>query len=195
MFGPKGRPPPRDSNEAIVKRLLKQLPHADPSLSGKDPAAPKPSPTRSLGPRPGPPPPPPPNVRGAWWRAVASVVVATAVPFWPYAIACGFPLWGYMAAVTLVLVTGLWAAHFAWRERTGVPHVIALFVTVWGGVLAAERVLPRVGYARAEATWRCIADAPPVETPLPTAAPVIVTDTLLVEPDSAGPVDTIPPTP
>lgn len=162
----------------MVDRLLKQLPHADPTLSGRDPTAKPASP---------PPPPPPPRpvqrpptrprrVGGAWSRAALGVVASGALPFWPYDRSCGLGVGMYLAACVVVIVTGLWAAGFAWRERVGAAHVLALLAIGAGLVLGAERVLPRVGYARAEASWSCTAPPP---APTPTVAPMIVTDTAM----------------
>jgi hypothetical protein len=43
--------------------------------------------------------------------------------------------------------------------RGGAPHVLSLILVFWGIVLAAEQVLPRIGYAAERATWRCPAEA------------------------------------
>jgi len=38
----------------------------------------------------------------------------------------------------------------------GPAHVVSLGLIVWGLVLAAQQVLPRIGYAAASASWRCL---------------------------------------
>jgi hypothetical protein len=46
-----------------------------------------------------------------------------------------------------------------WTGRSPLLHAVALFATVWGLVLIAAEVLPRVGYAavdpEAPPTWWC----------------------------------------
>ena len=91
-----------------------------------------------------------------WWgRVFGAVVLATAVMSWPYSHACGWRLDIYLAVVSAVLLSGAWASWAAWRAQSAAAHVIGLVVFYWGIVLAAEQVLPRIGYAAAEAVWRC----------------------------------------
>jgi hypothetical protein len=67
----------------------------------------------------------------------------------------------------------------------------SLILGFWGVVLAAEQVLPRIGYAEEEATWMCSAEevAPPAA--LPAVVPVVadsadtLTDSLRAVADSA----------
>jgi hypothetical protein len=42
-------------------------------------------------------------------------------------------------------VAGLWAAVGSWRRRLPAAHAMALATLLWGGVLAAGVVLPRIG--------------------------------------------------
>ena len=44
-----------------------------------------------------------------------------------------------------------WIAFVSWRLRRGVAHVLGLILFFWGTVLAAEQLLPRIGYAVVEA--------------------------------------------
>ncbi|NIM48480.1 MAG: hypothetical protein GTN62_02200 [Gemmatimonadales bacterium] len=44
-------------------------------------------------------------------------------------------------------------------------QIVSLIVVYWGIVLAAEQILPRIGYAKAEASWRCTAPPPPPAPP------------------------------
>ena len=60
-----------------------------------------------------------------------------------------------MAAVVVVLVAGGWAAHAAWRAGMGAAHVVAIILLFTGATLGALQVLPRLGYAPVETTWRC----------------------------------------
>ena len=59
--------------------------------------------------------------------------------------------------VLAVLLTGCWASWNAWRFRVASAHVTALIVVFWGIVLAAEQLLPRIGYAAVDAVWSCAA--------------------------------------
>jgi len=128
--------------------------------------------------------------RGAWWRVLVGVAFAAAIPFWPYSKGCGFPLWGYLCVVAALLGVGLWGARFSWRERVGAAHAAALLVTLWAGVLGAERVLPRLGYARAKATWTC--NGEPVSPAAPAAVPLVVSDTAAADSGGAAPeADTV----
>jgi hypothetical protein len=74
---------------------------------------------------------------------------------WPYRHACGWPLAGYLGAVLSVMFTGAWIGLVAWRQRNGGAHLIGLILFFWGIVLAAEQVLPRIGYAAVQASWQC----------------------------------------
>jgi hypothetical protein len=150
-----------DSLGLEIDRLIKQLPGADPRLEGDEgPAPTTPRPSRAI-----------PvgaavsaesaesarrmQLLGVWMRTSAAVGLGTAVIYWPYAHDCGWLLHLYMGVVGAVLVTGCWASWNAWRLRAAAAHVIALVVVYWGVVLAAEQVLPRIGYAAIEASWRC----------------------------------------
>jgi hypothetical protein len=93
---------------------------------------------------------------GVWLRTFAALGLGVAVAFWPYARECGLMLHGYLGVIGAVLVVGSWASHSAWRSRSAAAHVLGLLVIYWGVVLAAEQVLPRIGYAAVGAAWRCI---------------------------------------
>ena len=109
------------------------------------------------------------------WPALLRLALATALAigilFWPYPSRCGVGLAGYLVAVSGVTVAGLWSSVWTWRHRTARAHVLSLLLVVWGLVLGAMEILPRSGYARADATrpagWVCSA-AP---TAAPTATP------------------------
>lgn len=83
------------------------------------------------------------------------VALAVAMTQWPYAHACGFALAGYLAALAGVFVAGAWAAHGAWRARMGFAHLAALAILFASAALAADQVMPRMGYSPVEVTWRC----------------------------------------
>jgi hypothetical protein len=61
----------------------------------------------------------------------------------------------YLGAVAVVAVAGLWGAVAAWRRRMPAAHTVALIMVGWALALAAAVILPRVGYARAAASWWC----------------------------------------
>lgn len=156
-----------DSLGLEIDRLIKTLPHADPELRGD--AVPERSPTRasravaaSVGNSPSASAPVIPSftprqleLAGAWLRTVAATGLGVAVLAWPYAHDCGWLLHSYLGVIGAVLVAGCWASWSAWRARVAVAHVLALMVVFWGIVLAAEQLLPRIGYAAVEAVWRC----------------------------------------
>ena len=140
-----------------IERLISQLPGADPMLRG-DPTPPAPLPRRSIATVP--------QVRravddrrlllvGVWLRTSAAAALGAAVLYWPYAHECGLYLHLYLGVVAAVLVSGGWASIMAWRSRVALAHLLALVVFFWGIVLAAEQVLPRIGYAAIEASWIC----------------------------------------
>jgi hypothetical protein len=145
-----------------VERLLKKLPGADPSLRG----TPEPSSARPVGVVSGPRRAATPQGGGIsqpttrdlwllWGRLAVAVALGIGLGRWPYSTACGWPLLGYMAALAVALLAAGWTAVGAWQYRAAVVHVLALIAAFWGIVLAAEQILPRVGYAARSATWRC----------------------------------------
>ena len=160
--------PPRKSQDELaleIDKLLKKLPGADPMLRGDpEPVVARPAAARSagvgvVGTGPRPATPPQPSVRaqkaGVWVRTLLGVGVGVAVTQWPYARSCGWPLYGYLGVVGAVIVAGGWAGVWSWRLRMAVTHVVSLILVFWGIVLAAEQILPRIGYAAETAEWRC----------------------------------------
>lgn len=156
-----------DSLGLEIDRLIKALPHADPKLRGDAP--PELSPAQAARavvvgavnpPRPTAVPgtmftPRQLELLGAWLRTVAATGLGAAVLYWPYAHDCGWLLHSYLGVIGAVLVSGCWASWSAWRARVAAAHVLALIVVFWGIVLAAEQLLPRIGYAAVDAAWRC----------------------------------------
>lgn len=98
------------------------------------------------------------------WPALLRLGLASAlgigILFWPYAARCGLGLAGYLGAVAAVVVGGAWSAVWTWRHRTARAHVLSLLLVLWGLVLAAQDVLPRIGYAKPTAAhpaaWACV---------------------------------------
>lgn len=160
-----------DSFGHEIDRLISQLPGADPNLRGDpDPAtgaafAPANGrPSRALDARSAAPPRSPAEAAalarrlehaGVWLRVSAAAGLAVATVYWPYANSCGWMLHLYLGVIGAVLVSGFWASWTAWKVRVAVAHAVSLLVVFWGIVLAAEQLLPRIGYATVEAAWRC----------------------------------------
>lgn len=96
---------------------------------------------------------------GVYARLVLAVALGVAMLFWPYSARCGAGLFGYLGAASMVIVAGVWSSIWSWRHRSGQAHVLSLLLIVWGVVLGATEVLPRVGYAVPDAQhpaiWMC----------------------------------------
>lgn len=90
-----------------------------------------------------------------WFRVGLGVLLAAAMPMWPYFHACGSSLFIYLGAVGIAGLSGLWGAVTSWRRRMGLAHTVSLLVLAWGLALAAAEILPRIGYARGAARWWC----------------------------------------
>jgi hypothetical protein len=88
-------------------------------------------------------------------RLALSVALGVGILFWPYANRCGLGLAGYLVAVTAVAASGVWSALWTWRHRTGRAHALSILLIVWGLVLGATEILPRIGYAKEALTWSC----------------------------------------
>lgn len=92
-------------------------------------------------------------------RLLLSVLLGVAILFWPYQSRCGIGLAAYLAAVSVVAVSGAWSAVWTWRHRSARGHVVSLLVLLWGLVLGANEILPRIGYAKGDpthpTTWGC----------------------------------------
>jgi hypothetical protein len=96
---------------------------------------------------------------GAFARLTLAVLLGVAMLFWPYSARCGAGLAAYLGAVAAVVGGGVWSAVWTWRHRTARAHTLSLLLVLWGLVLAALEVLPRVGYAKPDmnhpAIWSC----------------------------------------
>lgn len=154
----------------MVDRLLRQLKHADPTLKGDEPAKPPLRPPPVAAPAAARPAP---TAKHAWLWVGLTAVLAVGVTQWPYAHGCGWGLLGYGAVLVVWAGVSVWAAITSWRARRAAAHVAALVLVGLSVAAIAAVVLPRVGYAKAAATWRCVAApaAPPVT---PQAAPQTV---------------------
>ena len=96
---------------------------------------------------------------GVFARLVLATALGVGMLFWPYAARCGVGLFAYLAATAVVIGAGVWTSVWTWRHRSGKAHLLSLLLIVWGGVLGAIEVLPRVGYAKPTpvhpAYWMC----------------------------------------
>jgi hypothetical protein len=96
---------------------------------------------------------------GVMARLVLAVTLGVAMLFWPYSARCGAGLFAYLAATGVVMLSGVWTSVWTWRHRSAKGHLLSLLLILWGGVLAATEVLPRVGYAKPSPThpveWMC----------------------------------------
>jgi hypothetical protein len=100
------------------------------------------------------------RLAGLWFEVVLGFALGAMMTQWPYPNDCGLHLLGYLGAVATVLVAGAGMAFDSWRLRHGLAHLLSLILIFWGIVLAAEQVLPRIGYASDRASWRCEAVSP-----------------------------------
>jgi len=96
-----------------------------------------------------------PTAGGVWGRIGLGVLLGIALTQWSYDHACGLGLLGYLSAVSLVIVAGIWGSVFAWRGRFALAHVVALATVFWGLALTTHEVLPHVGDAPTVAAWQC----------------------------------------
>jgi hypothetical protein len=96
---------------------------------------------------------------GVLARLVLAVALGVGMLFWPYSARCGVGLFGYLGAASMVVVAGVWSSVWSWRHRSGQAHVLSLLLVVWGVILGATEILPRVGYAIPDAQhpaiWMC----------------------------------------
>jgi hypothetical protein len=144
-----------DKEMAEIDKLMAQ-PQA-PQLPAKAGAAPAPS-RPSAGAAP-------PVAAGApvsrkaifatWLKVILAAVAAGAMTQWPYAHACGVGLFLYLGAAGVIALSGVTSAISTWKRRIGLAHTVSILVLLWGLGLAAAVVLPRIGYAKAAATWFC----------------------------------------
>jgi hypothetical protein len=109
---------------------------------------------------------------GMYARLTLSVALGVGMVVWPYEARCGFGLAGYLAAVVVVITSGVWSSIWTWRHRASRSHTLSLLLILWGLVLGAVEVLPRIGYgkpdARHPAGWVCSAPVPPAPAPKAT---------------------------
>jgi hypothetical protein len=145
-----------DREMAEVDKLLAKLPAADPSLgrgAAPSPARQGPAGAGLAGTAAGHTTAA--DHLGTWIKVGLGLLVGIGMIFWPYSHACGFRLWFYLGAAGTVVVAGVWSSISSWRSRLGLAHTLSQGLIIWGLVLAAGEVLPRIGYAKDAATWLC----------------------------------------
>ncbi len=152
---------PRDWDKELAKIdrvLAKQSSTTPPLAPGRPGGAPAttPAPTRGR------------SVALTWFWVVLGVALAVALPIWPYEKACGLRLFFFIGAIGITGIVGVLAALASWAHRRGFAHVLSLIIVGWASVLAAREVLPRIGYAKQNATWMCAAEP---TAPQPAAPP------------------------
>src|SRR5579885_1063019 len=60
-------------------------------------------------------------------RLTISVLLGIGMLIWPYPSRCGAGLAGYLAAVVVVITSGVWSAVWAWRHSASPAHRRSLF--------------------------------------------------------------------
>ena len=137
-----------DRELAEVDRLLNQLPthQAEQAAAATKRAAAPPS-ARAPG--------QPTSRAGTWARVGLGLLIGIGMTQWPYTHGCGLKLFIYLGGVFTVIVAGVWSGLSSWKRQMGLAHILSQGLVIWGLVLAAREVLPRVGYASDAATWFC----------------------------------------
>jgi hypothetical protein len=159
-----------DKEMADIDRAIEKQGGPPPAEGGRPPALPpgtapavRPAPTAPAGARS--------SVALTWFWVVLALLLAVALPLWPYGKQCGLQLFFYLGATVLALLAGAIGALTSWATRRGLAHVLALLVLTGTAVMAAREVLPRIGYAAEAKTWLCPTTpepAPPARQPQPT---------------------------
>ncbi len=96
--------------------------------------------------------------RGVFWvwtRLILVSLLAGGLAFWPYQRECGIGLAGYLVTLGLVTTVGIWTAVDTWKMRRGLPHFLALAVSLSGLLLLAHEIALRTGYASVQYGWLC----------------------------------------
>jgi len=104
----------------------------------------------------------------AFLRLALATALAVGILFWPYPSRCGVGLAGYLAAVSVVTVGGLWSSVWTWRHRTARAHILSLVLVAYGLILGAMEILPRTGYAKADTTRPGFSCTAPTTPTIPT---------------------------
>lgn len=96
---------------------------------------------------------------GVFARLTLAVALGVAIVFWPYNARCGLGMSAYLGAILTLVTAGVWSSLWTWRHRAARAHTLSLLLVLWGLVLGAIDLLPRLGYAKPTAdhpaTWSC----------------------------------------
>lgn len=96
---------------------------------------------------------------GVFARLALAVALGVGIVFWPYSARCGAGMAAYLGAVVTLVTAGVWSSIWTWRHRSAKGHTLSLLLILWGLVLGAVDVLPRIGYAKPgaghPAYWIC----------------------------------------
>lgn len=96
---------------------------------------------------------------GVYFRLTLVLGLAISLACWPYEVTCGAMLSGYLGAVCMLIIAGIWTATATFTHRMAKRHLAAVLIVLWGLMLGAAQVLPRIGYANPapgrSTTWRC----------------------------------------
>ena len=149
-------PPPRNPDAVLVDKLLRDLQGPDEQKAKGPPSG------QIKGPLVGKAhysdPVASPRQRLATWGKVAlALALGVGLTQWPYANQCGWALSLYFLSIVVALAAGVWAGLASWKWRMAGAHVASMVLIFWGVFLVAEQTLPRVGYAKVDATWSCVA--------------------------------------
>ena len=138
---------PDEQGGASTPQLPAKAGQAGPAMPAKPGAKPAPAGDR------------PTKAWGVYARLTISVALGIGMLVWPYPSRCGPGLAAYLAAVAVVIRSGVWGAVWTWRHRASRAHTLSLLLILWGLVLGSMEVLPRVGYAKPDlghpANWSC----------------------------------------
>ncbi|MFI5245695.1 MAG: hypothetical protein ACHQQR_10745 [Gemmatimonadales bacterium] len=96
---------------------------------------------------------------GVFARLALAIALGVGIVFWPYPARCGPWMVAYLGAVATLVTAGVWSSIWTWRHRAAKGHTLSLLLILWGLVLGAVDVLPRIGYAKPgaghPAYWIC----------------------------------------
>jgi hypothetical protein len=167
--------PDRDWDKELAK-VDKQLASlSDDALAGPPPTAPAKGKAAKQSSASAPAAPRETSAIGVYARLLLAIALGVAITMWPYDSRCGVGLFGYLGAVTALTASGIWASIWTFKHRAGKSHTLSLAIVLWGLILGAMDVLPRIGYGRPDSrhlnTWSCPANLPPLPKPAPTPAP------------------------
>ena len=84
---------------------------------------------------------------GVYFRLTLVICLGISLVCWPYEVTCGGMLFGYLAAVIVFVVGGIWTALATFTYQMPYRHLTALVMILWGLTLGAAEILPRIGYA------------------------------------------------